>query len=390
MAHRALLCSALSDGPVRLLLPDVSSDLLATSAALEALGASVRRDGDSFFVSGTSEGPADANIDCGESGTTLRFLLPAAASLGRCASFTGRGRLPARPLADLVREMKEHGVSFSSDKLPLTVQGKMTGGLFRLPGHISSQYISGILLSLPVCGGGEIVLTTKLESALYVDLTVSVMERFGITVHREKDHFSVPAGRYLSPGSYEVEGDWSAGAVWLCAGALSGPVRVLGLDPHSVQGDRAILSLLASFGAKVDEAEDGITVSSRPLHGISFDGSDIPDLIPLLSVVAGAARGETVIRNIGRLRLKESDRLLGICRMLDSLGVSFTLSGDTLVITGRDAFSGGQIDTMSDHRLVMAACLAAIVSENPIRIENPEAVNKSYPAFFRDYESLIR
>jgi len=384
--HRAMICAALADGPTVLRFSGTSADIEATERCLTALGARfVHGDGCVTVTPGTAtDSPL---LDCGESGSTLRFLLPMAAALGANATFTGGGRLGKRPLEPLLSRMREHGVLFSEESLPLTLSGKLIGGRFDLPGDVSSQYITGLLLALPLVGGGEVHLTTPLQSAGYVEMTQRTMAAFGIAVERTKSGFLVPDGGYRSPGTLIAEGDWSNAAFWLCAGALSGPVTVTGLDQNSAQGDRAILDILRAFGAEVSVMGDACTVSSAPLHGIELDAGDIPDLIPVVSVTAACAEGDTVVRNVRRLRLKESDRLTAIVTQLTALGGRAETDGETLIIHG-GGLRGGVVSSENDHRMVMSTAVAAVGCSCPVTIRGAEAVAKSYPDFFSDLLNL--
>ncbi|MGI5971881.1 MAG: 3-phosphoshikimate 1-carboxyvinyltransferase [Oscillospiraceae bacterium] len=324
-------------------------------------------------------------LDCGESGSSLRFLLPVAAALGAPATFTGRGRLPLRPLEPLLSQMSLHGVSFSSNSLPFTISGTMSGGSFTLPGDLSSQYITGLLFALPLCGGGEIRLTSPLQSAGYVDMTLGTLRRFGIDIERFENSFLAPPAAYIRRESILPEGDWSNAAFWLCAGALGGPVGVTGLSEASFQGDRSVLRILREFGAEV---EGCVVKKGRFLHGITIDAGDIPDLIPVLSVVAAGAQGETHIQNASRLRLKESDRLDAIARNLTALGADVTQGHGSLIIRGNGSLKGGVVSGYNDHRIVMSAAIASIICKSPVTITGCEAVGKSYSSFFEDFQKL--
>jgi len=387
--HRMLICAALGDRPVKIKLSGTSEDIEATIRCLSALGAKISRETASITIEPIREITSSPLLDCGESGSTLRFLIPVAAALGCKAGFTGSGRLPERPLEPLLSQLEEHGVSFSSWRLPFEVSGRLKGGIFCLPGDISSQYLTGILLALPLTGGGEIRLLTPLQSRGYVDMTVSAMRRFGVEVEEGKKRYAVGAeSKYASPGELEAEGDWSNAAFWLCAGALSGPVTVTGLDINSAQGDRAVVDILQAFGADVKPSPGAVTVSSAELRGIEIDAGEIPDLIPVLSVVAAAAKGTTRIYNARRLRLKESDRLSAIADTLERLGADVSEKEDELIIRGGKRFKGGRVSGYNDHRMVMSAAVASIFSEAPVTIEGWRAVHKSYPCFFEDFNKL--
>ncbi len=388
-AHRLLICAALADTPTKLKLETSSEDINATIDCLRALGADILW-GEGFVmvlpIGKPRPGPV---LDCAESGSTFRFLLPVAAAICPRAKFVGRGRLPDRPISHLTDVMKEHGVKFSSEKLPFEIEGRLAGGDYLLPGNVSSQYITGLLLALPkVKGLSTITLTTQLESAAYVDMTLSALRRFGIKVYASGGCYEIEGSQCnISPGTVSVDGDWSNAAFFLAAGAIGRPVTVTGLDVNSPQGDKAIVGILGKFGAYTMISGDRITAVPGNLHGCEIDVGDVPDLLPALSVVAACANGETVFTNASRLRLKESDRLKSVAAMLRSLGGDVTERADCLVVRGTQ-LTGGTVDSFRDHRITMAAAIAATRCLGDVTITGAEAVGKSYPAFFEDYNAL--
>jgi 3-phosphoshikimate 1-carboxyvinyltransferase len=359
-AHRAMICAALADTPTEIICDGTSKDIEATGACLAALESS------------------GALLPCGESGSTLRFLLPIVGALGRKASFVLEGRLPERPLSPLYEELVRHGCKLSPQGTsPFTVEGQLMAGDYTLDGGVSSQFISGLLFALPLLGGDStITLTGRVESLPYIGMTLEMLKTFGINVEYSNGVFMVGGRqRYRSPGTVKVEGDWSNAAFWLCAGAISGrEITVTGLDADSKQGDRAVVEILARFG--------------KDLRGIEIDAADIPDLVPILSVVAAAAKGETVIRGAGRLRDKESDRLAAVCDVLGTLGADVTETEDGLRIVGGKPLKGGTVSSWGDHRIAMSAATAAVLCAEPIVIQGAEAVNKSYPTFFEERRRL--
>ena len=391
MAHRMLICAALAEGESEIVCTAVNADIEATAVCLRALGAELRRVGESIFVRPLAREKSEpCAAPCGESGSTLRFLLPVACALGREATFTGRGRLPERPMGELCAALRAHGASVSADKLPITVSGTLRGGEFRLPHNVSSQYVSGLLFALALLEeGGGVALDGAPESAPYIELTRASLARFGVRTAREENTFLVPGGqRCVSPGRVRVEGDWSNAAFWLCAGAIGKkPVTVTGLDADSLQGDRAVTELLARFGARVETAEDAVTVYPSALRGIEIDARDIPDLVPVLAVTAAAAAGETRITGAQRLRLKESDRIATTAALLRDLGARVRETEDGLAVSG-GGLRFGTVDSCGDHRIAMAAAAASCACAGPVTIRGAEAVGKSYPAFFEDYASL--
>lgn len=388
-AHRLLILAALADQPTTLQLPLASEDIQATCSCLEALGAGIRRDGDRVLVTPIRQVPSNPLLDCGESGSTLRFLLPVAAAIVSAARFTGRGRLAERPIAELKTALAAHGVTFSSEKLPFTVTGRLQPGDYSVPGNVSSQYITGLLLAMAAMGGGSsLTLETDLESAAYVDITLHALQRFAVEVGKTPAGWSMNGDQALrSPGKLTVDGDWSNAAFFLVAGAIGNLVTVKGLDLTSTQGDKLILEVLRTFGAGVEASEESVTVSKGPLEGCVVDLREIPDALPALAVLAACAKGETAFINAGRLRLKESDRLTAVADMIRSLGGKVQELPEGLIIQG-GPLTGGTVNGYGDHRIVMAAAVAASVCREPVTITGAEAVRKSYPNFFEDYSAL--
>jgi 3-phosphoshikimate 1-carboxyvinyltransferase len=391
-AHRAMICAALADAATKLEMRRLSEDIRVTAGCINALGGLVSlSEIGSSTVRPIKGSVGSAALDCAESGSTLRFMLPVAASLAGRAYFSGRGRLPERPLEPLIQEMEKHGCSFDAKSLPLTVCGPMTGGSFALPGDISSQFISGILLALPKIGGGEIKVTTPVESKGYIDLTIKTMEQFGVSVDRQDDLYRVtPSACYQSPGHLAIEGDWSNAAVWLAAGAMGVGTTVEGLRRDSAQADSQITALLKASGAGIEAADGRVTVVPTQANTLPdvIDVSDIPDLVPVLTVLALHKIGETQIVNAGRLRIKESDRLASLSGQLGKIGAKIVEMPDGLHITGTGRLLGGEADGCNDHRIVMALALASSLCEGELVIRGADAVAKSYPEFFEDFKAL--
>ena len=390
-AHRLLIAAALAgEGRVRGL--SLSADMEATLRAVRGLGVSVRLDGDAacFSPAPPSSSPSPLLVDCGESGSTLRFLIPLYAARGIPAVFTGHGRLPERPLGVYADCLPSHGVALSATAgLPLTVTGRLTGGDFALPGDVSSQFITGLLFALPLCReDSRIRLTTPLESAGYVDMTLQVLQQAGIRVEPLEDGWFIPGSQTYQPLDTAVESDWSQAAFLLAAGALGGEVTLTGLNPASAQGDREALALFRRFGAAVEEAPGRIVCRKAPLHGIDIDAAQIPDLVPVLAVTAALANGVTRITGAARLRLKESDRLTAVADGIRRLGGRVEEGPDSLTITGVSRLVGGRAEGYNDHRIVMALSMAALGCEAPVTVTDAQSVAKSWPAFFEDYRAI--
>lgn len=389
-AHRAILCAALARGESRLSNIADSEDMRATLGAIEAIGIQVVREKDTLTI--RSDGPwrEEAKIDCGESGSTLRFLIPVLAALGLNARLTGKGRLPDRPLGVYLDCLPPHGaVLETAGGLPLTIGGGLSPGEYTLPGNVSSQFITGLLLALPLLpGDSRIRLTTPLESAGYIDLTLAVLRDFGIEIHPAENGWNVPGWQRYQPRDYTVEGDWSQAAFFLAAGALGGKLSILGLRRDSAQGDREAENLFRRFGAQVEWQDGALTVSGGALHGIAINAMQIPDLVPVLAATAALAEGRTVITGAERLRLKESDRLAAMTAGLSALGAAVEQQPDGLVIDGVSQLSPGTAKGQNDHRVVMALAIAALCGGAPTVITDAESVAKSYPDFFEEYNRL--
>ena len=391
-AHRMLLCAAMGENEVTLRCRGLSKDILATVACLKALGASVDAEGEVLHLRPVSAPPPGlCLLPCGESGSTLRFLLPLVGALGASAVFEREGRLPERPIEPLGRELCRNGMDIRSDGARLSCSGQLRPGAFSLPGNISSQYISALLMTLPLLEGESTLhIEGALESAAYVAMTEEVLRLGGVRTEKTGDGYRISGGqRCRFAPELSVEGDYSNAAFFLCAGALSERgIRVTGLDPRSRQGDRAIVPLLEEMGAQVASDSSSVTVKRDALHGITIDASPIPDLIPVLSVVAAAASGETRVIHAQRLRLKESDRLHSTTQMLRALGAEAEELPDGLVIRGGRTLAGGTVDACGDHRIAMSAAVAGGICRGAVTICGSECVQKSYPDFWTDFQQL--
>ncbi len=390
-AHRAIICAALSRGVCRVAPVAYSNDIKATIACIRALGARVECCESEVIVDGSGMFKVDkAVLDCGESGSTLRFLIPVAAAGGVNSEFIGRGRLPERPIGVYLDALPKAGVEMdTSGGLPLKLGGVLNPGVFELDGNISSQFISGLLFALPLLDGdSEIVLTSPLESVGYIDMTVLCMNRFGVSVERTARGWLVRGNQKYTPADYRIEGDWSQAAFFMTAAALSGEVTVQGVMKNSAQGDREISELLRRFGASVSQTNDSVTVKGSDLKATDIDARNIPDLVPILAVAASFSEGKTRIMNAERLRIKESDRLKTTAEMLSALGVSVEEKPDGLIIRGQSRLKSGLVQGYNDHRIVMAASVAALRADGGVTITDGESINKSYPNYFEEYKRL--
>lgn len=391
--HRSLIAAALAEEESVLFVDGWSDDMEATMRCLKGLGAELYKE-----PSGIEVVPIPRNaggkavLDCGESGSTLRFLLPVASALGKNALFEGKGRLPERPIGILLEEMEQHGCKANNDHLPVELEGKLQSGVYTLPGNVSSQFITGLLFALPILeGNSEIRLTTDIESKGYIDMTLKTLKTFGVEVKETEHGWIIPGGqKYQGPRMRFAEGDWSNAAFWLVAGAIHGSIGCQGLDMESPQGDRAIVSLLEEFGAESKIILNQVTMTHKEMKGIRIDASQIPDLVPILCVAAAAAEGKTEIYNAGRLRIKESDRLAAMAECMKKIGVEVEEKPDGIIITGGCNPPAGEIviDSHNDHRIVMAMAIAAVSLGVELTIEGADAVNKSYPSFFLELQKL--
>ena len=384
MAHRLLILSALCDDATELDCPATSQDIEATRRCMAAL----------------KEGDVNATcvLDCGESGSTLRFLLPVVGALNSRVRFLRRGRLAARPLAPLDEQLRAHGMRIEEDGDDLVVEGQLHGGSFSLPGNVSSQYVSGLLLAAPLLQNPvEVFVSTPIESRPYISLTMAALARFGVEVVCDRvgmgnnacERFALQPTTLAGPSSLAVEGDWSAAAFWLAAGALEEEgLTVFGLDLMSAQGDRSVLAALAAFGARIARQGNAARATHNAPRAASLDVSSIPDLVPPLAAVAATTPGTSRLRNAGRLRLKESDRLATVCAAINAMGGKADVAGDDLCVEGVAQLRGGEVNAANDHRIAMAAAVMATHAQGPTTICGAECVAKSYPGFWEDYRML--
>ncbi|MBP3391062.1 MAG: 3-phosphoshikimate 1-carboxyvinyltransferase [Clostridia bacterium] len=386
-AHRALICAALSRGESRVTPYCTSKDIRATVSCLKALGMDIEEDRNGYTLSKGKNTNGEI-LDFNESGSTARFLLPIAAALGANVTATGSGRLPERPMDTLTTLFRQHGVKASSDNLPITLNGKLTGGDFCLPGNISSQFISGLLMAAPLIGEEvNVIPTTALESVGYIDMTISAMKKYGVNIEETNNGWRLPKGSRYAAANTVIEGDWSQAAFFMSAAAIGGDIKIHGLDFASLQGDMAALDVFAAFGANIS-VEDGVLhVRKGGLHGIEVNAANIPDMVPAIAATAAFAKGKTVIHSAERLRIKESDRIKTTIAALNAMGIKTEERADGMVIYGGNPV-GAQIDGANDHRIVMAFSVAAAYAQGESTITGAGAINKSYPEFFEDLKGI--
>lgn len=396
MTHREIICAALARGESVVDNVSLSEDIAATIRCLSALGAALEEVPSAWpgrrawrVTGGLVKQTGLVECPCGESGSTLRFLIPIGAVSGNAVRYTGEGRLGERPLSPYLDLFREKGVGWASaDGLPLIVEGMLTPGRYALPGNVSSQFFSGLLFVLPLLAGpSELVSTTDIESESYITMTTDAMARHGVTVEKEKNRWRIPGGQAYNPGRFTVEGDWSQGAFWLAAGLLGGAVTAAGLPADSAQGDRVIADILARMGGHLSW-DDGLTARASDLHGTTVDAEDCPDLVPVLAALAAVTPGRTVITGAARVRLKECDRLHAMAAELTKLGADITERPDGLVIEGQEHLTGGVVESWNDHRVAMALAAVSSRCAAPLTICGAECVAKSYPDFWADFRRL--
>ncbi len=387
-AHRALIAAALSDKPTKFNISSFSKDIEATLSCLTSLGAMVEKDDASLTFYPISKRAVNPTLDCNECGSTLRFLIPVAAAVSQNPVLTGKEGLSKRPLSPLLSEMEKKGCRFSESSIPFTVSGSLNSGEFTLPGNISSQFISGLLFVLPLLDGdSKIILSSPLESEAYADMTIGTLKIFGVHIEKGENTFTIKGNqKYISPGEYTVEGDWSNIAPFMAAAAMGGEITAYGLNPSSKQSDKNILSVLEKFGAEIKYENSSYIIKKKYAKPIEIDVSQFPDLFPVVAVLACASNGKSLLYNAGRLRIKEGDRIESTLSLIKSLGGNAEADETSLTIYGSGSLVGGVCDSFNDHRIVMAAAVASVISKDAVTITNAEAIDKSFPDFFTHFK----
>ncbi|HHT83059.1 MAG: 3-phosphoshikimate 1-carboxyvinyltransferase [Christensenellales bacterium] len=392
MTHRAVFCAMLAEGESVIKNIGQSLDIKATLNAAKAIGRQAELKGGKLRVGGKIDFDKLADIDCIESGSTLRFILPVLAALGITAQIKGKESLGARPHKELIELLAQKGCRTKQQNNPfqLDLKGKIKGGDYHIRGDISSQYVSGLLMALPLLAeDSRIILTSKLLSKPYADMTCQCMRVFGVYVEQTDYGYFVKGGqRYKAVKGFETEGDFSNAAFFLCAGALSGKIQIKGLDKHSLQGDKEIINILRKMGAGFEETKDGYIVETKELKGIEIDGSHTPDIIPVTAVTAAFAQGESVIKGVSRLRHKECDRLQAVCEILAKLGREYQVKEDTLRIKGSSHVPQKiECGSHNDHRIAMALSVAALKCGETV-VKGAQAIAKSYPNYLLEYKKI--
>ena len=388
MAHRAVLCSALAKGTSHIENLEFSKDISATLAAAGQLCARVESGPADVLVEGLGHfRPVFGPVDCCESGSTLRFLIPLASLTGQSITFVGRGRLMERPQSVYETLYREQNLHFEQANGQLTVAGSLRSGEYTLAGNVSSQFISGLLFALPLLAGDSTLhLIPPVESRSYIEMTRAAQAAFGVTSHWLDDTtLCIPGGQQYHPRDYIVEGDYSQAAFLAVLGAVKGGITLTGLAAETLQGDAAILDILRRCGAKFTRTEAGLVFEQAPLHGVDIDLADCPDLGPVLMVLGLLCEGMTVIRNAERLRIKESDRIAAMEAELRACGGVLSSEGGTITVQGckpRLHAPEAPLSGHNDHRVVMSLTVLALAADIPLAINEAEAVQKSWPHFF--------
>ncbi len=392
MAHRAIICAALSGGSCHINHLDFSQDIQVTLAAVRQLGCALDLEQDAVTITAPNRfGTLVRPISCGESASTLRFLVPILSLTGQKIRLIGKGRLPQRPQKVYADLLPEHGCSFTQDEEGVELYGVLTPGDYTLPGNVSSQFISGLLFALPLLDGPSTIhIQPPLESRSYVELTRSMQAHFGVvSIWQGENTLFVPGGQQYHPRDYKVEGDYSQAAYPALLGTAFGNVTISGLRADSLQGDLVLLRILEQCGGAFATRADKVSFAQSELHGAEIDISNCPDLGPALMVMGALAKGTTVLKNAGRLRLKESDRIAAMEAELFKFGVDITSTEDTVTIVGGDILTPEElIDSHRDHRVAMSLAVLALAAKVPIRIDNAEAVRKSWPTFWNNLARL--
>lgn len=400
ISHRAIISASLSNGTSKISNVAFSDDIIATLEAMKSLGVEVleiEKETDhtsTIVIDGTDDLKLINNtIDCFESGSTIRFLMPLVTLPNKKVTVTGRGRLVERPMDTYYKMFEKQNINYktTNGNLPVTIEGRLNSGTFEMKGDISSQFITGLLFTLPLLDGDStIVITTELESKGYVDLTLDMLKKFDIEVENiNYKEFRVKGNQKYSAHNYKVEGDYSQIAFWIVAGVLNGEIKCNNIDLNSLQGDKVVLDIVREMGGDLEAKEDYVIAKKSKTRGTIIDASECPDIIPVLSVLAAVSEGETRVINGKRLRIKESDRLNSTATIINDMGGDVEELEDGLIIRGVEKLKGGvTIDSYGDHRIAMALGVASTVCTEPIIVTNSHVVSKSYPNFWEDFVKI--
>lgn len=391
LSHRALICAALAKGKSVINNIAYSEDILATIEALKMLGAKFEINDSKLIVYGTKSVKAPNNsIDCNESGSTLRFLIPIFSLSNKEISFTGKPSLISRPQSIYKNIYIDDKNIFNVSKNKIVVKGSVKARTYTIKGNVSSQFFSGLMFALPLLkDDSTIIVDGILESKSYIDLTISTLKEFGVDIIELENGYFIKGNQYYKPTNFNIEGDYSQAAFFLVGGVLNGRVKVQDLEHDSLQGDKAIIEVIKSMKGKVVITENGFVAECSLLKGTTIDLSNFPDLGPIIALLGCLSSGETIIINASRLRIKESDRIKSTVKTLKALGADINEVNDEIHIRGKKTLKGGvTVNSYNDHRIAMMISIAASLSEEEVILTNANAVSKSYPNFFDDYQAV--
>lgn len=393
LSHRAIISASLSLGESNIDNLIFSDDIYATLEGMEKLGSQIEKISPrSLKIKGQNSVEVNPIIDCKESGSTLRFLIPISLLWDNMTTFTGRGKLTSRPLDEYYKIFDKQDIKYTNNngELPLSLQGSIRPGSFEIEGNISSQFITGLMFTLPLLrGDSKIIIKDELESKGYVDLTIDILSKFGIEIiNKDYKEFIINGNQEYKNIDYNVEGDFSQAAFWIVAGILGEKINSNNLNINSLQGDKVVINLVKKMGGNIEINHDFIKTTESKTKGIIIDASQCPDIIPIMTVLAALSEGQSKIINASRLRIKESDRLKAISTELNKLGADVIEVGDSLIINGKASLKGGIVDSWNDHRIAMALAIASIKATEEVTITNSDAVNKSYPHFWEDFKGV--
>lgn len=388
ISHRALICGALSGGKCKIENLAFNDDISATLSCLSSIGFNFKTDENSCEILPHLKLNENAKLNCNESGSTLRFFIPIVVAFGINSIFTGSERLLQRPIDDYNNIFKNQIIEIKQCPNSISLQGKLKNGKFNVKADLSSQFLSGLLMALPICKGeSEIKITSQIQSKPYIDLTLQVMKKFGANViNNDYKSFIIGSNCNYKPTDFTVETDFSNAAFFIAMAMLKGNIKIGGLNTHSLQGDKEFLTIVEKMGAKLNFNNDILDISANNLKAIEVDVSQIPDLAPPIAALMCFCKGKSRIFNASRLRIKESDRLNSICSELLAIGADITEFDDYIEINGSTSLKGGKTNSHNDHRIAMMLAVASLKCENPIELYGHDCVNKSYPNFWLDFE----
>ena len=393
MAHRAIICASLARGRSVITNIEYSKDIQATISAMKAMGTMIFEHDDYLEIDGTTTFIRHQyDIDCCESGSTLRFMVPISIVCEANVHFTGEGRLGKRPLDVYYNIFEKQKIPYlyKENVLDLYIRGQLHGGEFEIPGDVSSQFISGLMFALPLMDEDSVItITSPLQSLGYIDLTLQMLKQYGIEIeNRNYEKFIIRGGQQYHPCDYQVEADFSQAAFYLVAGALNNDVVLKGLNLNSAQGDKAAIDILENMGCVLEERENGYCMTSTHLKAVDIDGSQCPDIIPVIALACALSEGTSTIHHIERLRIKECDRLSATVEVINQFGGKAIEKEDSMIIEGVTQLNGGQVSSYNDHRMAMMEAIASTVSQNNVIIDNKDCVKKSYPSFWEHFAQL--